>query len=106
MIPKVRLCTAFDFVGAGALVGATAALIGVSSFSTLAETIMFSTFFTCFTVAVSAFLMARIVQIAGVVIRNPNPRARRVYQAPATNLATVAAPPVAVTQSPDLQRAA
>ena len=106
MVPKVRFCTAVDFIGAGALVGATAALIGGFSFSTLDETIMFSTFFTCFTVAVCAFLMARIVQIAGVVIRNPNPRARRVYQAPATNLATVAATPVAVTQSPDLQRAA
>ena len=106
MIPKVRFCTAFDFVGAGALVGATAALIGGFSFSSLAETFMFSTFFTCLTVAVSAFLMARIVQIAGLVIRHPNPRARRVYQAPATNLATVAATPAAATLAPDLQRAA
>ncbi len=50
--------------------------------------------------------MARVVQIAGVVIRSPNPRTRRVSQATALDLATVTAMPTAETQAPDLQHAA
>ncbi len=50
--------------------------------------------------------MARVVQMAGVVIRNPNQRTRRVSQATALDLATVTAMPAAETQAPDLKHAA
>ncbi len=106
MITRVRFSPFFDLIGTGALIGAAAALSGRLLFSNFAETILFSTFFSCLALAVCAFLMARVVQMAGVVIRNPNPRTRRVSQATALDLATVTAMPAAETQAPDLQHAA
>ncbi len=108
MTPRVRLTTALDFIGTGALLAA-AALLGRFWFSAIAET-AFTTFFFVLAIAVSAFLLARVVQLTAIVIDSPNERARRVYETSAPNLSTVTTTLSieAQAQSPatDLQRAA
>ena len=106
MLQKNRLCTSLDFIGTGALVVAIAALSSRFWFHYIAEPTLFSTFLSALVLAVSAFLLARVVQLTGIVIDNPNARARRVLQIAPTNLATVAVAPAAETQATDFQRAA
>jgi hypothetical protein len=107
MLTRVRFSSFFDLIGGGALISAAAALSGGFLLSTIANTILFSIFLTCFALSVSAFLMARVVQIAGVVIRNPNSNqhSRRVSQA-VLDIGTVTAMPAAETEASELQRAA
>ncbi len=110
MTPRVRLTKTLDFIGTAALTAAAAALLGKFWFSNIAETTLFSTFFAVLAFAVSAFLLARVVQLTGIIIDAPNERARRVYQAATTNLTSVTTSAALEAQAPsqatDLQRAA
>ena len=108
MVPNRRLGAVLDFTGAGGLVAATVALISDRWLSIAPEGALLSTFFWSLTLAVSAFALARVLQIGQLVAQTPARRSVRTEPA-ATNI--TAARPVLVTAESakpgdDLQRAA
>lgn len=108
MTAKLKLSAALDMIGIGALTAAAAALGGRAWFQGVAESSVFSSFFTFLGVALIAFLVARTVQIAHVVRHTPGPRTRRVAQAQGqtARMSSVPANVVEEPESSDLPRAA
>jgi hypothetical protein len=109
MTPKVRLSSAFDFIGISALTGAALALLGRSWLDTVAESTLFSMFFGLLALAVGVFLAARVGQIAHLVLSNPQSKDLRTHQETTASLASIssvsATHPAPAAQA-DLQRAA
>ncbi len=88
MIEKARFITVFDLIGVSALFSGILTLVGIFCFSSVARSAWFSIFLVSLTIAISTFLVARIAQIAILVVNNPYPRKRRLKEEAAPNLPT------------------
>lgn len=106
MTAKLTLSAALDLIGIGALAASAAALGGRAWLHTLSESNVFSGFFTFIGIALSAFLIARTLQIIHVVRHTPGPRTRRVASTTSTRVASVAQTAAEEPENSDLPRAA
>ncbi len=111
MGPSPRVTQICDFIGTGALVGAL--IVGGSGYLIVGarESTLMMAFLGCLGTSVAAYMVARLPQIAHVMLKTPSARQRRARQAPAkaatspvTDSLIIAEIPAAV--SSDLQRAA
>jgi hypothetical protein len=99
-----RLGTTLDFAGVGGLAIAVGALASNYWAGAPTHELSFAVFFYALAIAVSAFALARAIQIVQLVALTPDPRLNRVETAEVFNVSPVRA--VHSSESNDFQRAA
>ena len=103
--PQSRFCVLFDLIGATGLTATAAALFAERWLSVAPDAALFQMSFISLSIAVGAFISARIAQMAIIIATTPDPVAQRVAKPALVNVTTTL-PTAATTQATDFQRAA
>lgn len=103
--PQSRFCVLFDLIGATGLTAAAAALFAERWLTVAPDAALFQMSFISLSIAVGAFISARIAQMAIIIATTPDPVAQRVAKPALVNVTTTL-PTAATTQATDFQRAA
>ena len=105
MTPQSRFCLLFDLIGATGLTAAAAALFAERWLTVAPDAALFQMSFISLSIAVGAFISARVAQMAIIIATTPDPVAQRVAKPVSVNVPT-ALPTAVATQATDFQRAA